>query len=144
MYIILCLLSLVYILYFAEKRENEIGIGSESIFKSDSEAVNLMSENYLEGKSVNAYNINCSVEPDSQSLMSMTVKIHEFSPFINTSDYCMYLNDAKEELACSGSKNLSVYQETFESSSGWKFSMTLADSAEYEPEIRFWITIACE
>ena len=106
----------------------------------------LVSENYLDSGSTNAYNINCSINLHHSSAVpaKITLDINEFSPFATNGEYCMFFGNIQEPIVCSDSKTLHTSYGPFESTlESWNFWITLRD-ANNIPEVRFWITITSE
>ena len=130
---------------FAEKRNVQIYRGHNSELDINAGILGFVSEQYLEGTFQDAYNINCSIVLDQSSkARNMFVTIHEFAPFANSPEYCLYINSFPTPYACSGSRRFFDLFGTFDGAFGWKFSMFLKDSMDYVPKIRFWIAITSE
>ena len=106
--------------------------------------LSLVSEKYLQGYFQDAYNIICSIVPQQQHLQisrKMNMAVHDFAPFTNSADYCLHVNNDTEPLLCSNSKTFQTSYESFESTHGWQFSMSLKASAYYLPKVKFWVII---
>ena len=127
--------------FFTEKPVTEI----TDSFRTASNVINLMSKNYLDPEILiaDANNINCSFYPvtASDKPRNISVTIYEFSPFVSTKHYCMYLNRAAKPVVCSGSRKFLNYRGTLQSTYGLELRMTLEDSSHPLPYNRFWIII---
>ena len=104
-----------------------------------------MSEGYKDGKSTPAYNITCEIKPDppSHEERTMTVTVYELSPFAESANYCLHIENDKDPVLCSGSKTFLSISRPYASTTGWTFQMTLKEFTAV-PNIRFWMTIASE
>ena len=106
----------------------------------------LVNEGFEEGLSTYAYNVTCQVkpEPKSDKERNMIVTVYELAPYANTEKYCLYIENNQMPAKCSGSRAFITKHGPYNSSTGWTFSMSLSESAEPVPYIRFWVTIASE
>ena len=104
----------------------------------------LRSHSFQEGTSMEACNIHCSLKPDppADKPGSITVVINELAPFGSSEDYCLFVNDDQTPTQCSGSKQFQIRHGPYQSRNGWEFRLTLNNSAEYVPEIRFWVSFS--
>ena len=139
---LVCIISI----YIAEHPIIEVNRGNNISLDFNSQVINLVSEKYLHGEEKYAYNITCSLSPDdhSETPQQMIIAIHEFAPFANSENYCMFVDSVESPVKCSGSKAFLTSQGPFMSSTGWKFRMTLNKSTVNIPKIRFWIAITSE
>ena len=130
-------------MYFSEESATEIQLGKDLNVHTDLRIKSLMSEGFLQGESTDAYNIQCSLDPDTYDVpRNLTILVNELAPFTDSEGYCMYIDGDQEPKACSGTGLFQSFRETFVSETGWKFEIHLNDSVEYVPRVRFWISIS--
>ena len=124
----------------------EVNFNKETNYDTSSEVLSLMNEGYLDGKMEDARDVMCSLKPDVNTgkPKSMKMVIHEFAPFTNSEEYCLYIESYEEPATCSGSNNFLTSIGPYESTSAWNFRMVINGSTAHMPKVRFWIAIASE
>lgn len=110
--------------------------------RTNSSLFYLMSENYLDGGYQDPNEVNCNLQfGRAGEEESMHFIVQEFATFINSTDYCLQVQNVSQPPYCSGTGKFFYYYGPFRSRLGWNFSLTLDKKASTVPKIRFWLAV---
>ena len=93
-------------------------------------------------KYIEAMNVTCHIaalENTTTENPEMQLIVYEFAPFINTSDFCLTVNDNPTEV-CSGSHTF-AFSKIYPARKYWTLKMGMTGSSNYIPRVRFWVDL---
>ena len=124
--------------------ENVITIGQEPKHNLSGEVFSIMNEGYSDGHYTDALNVYCVITVDDKNILTdaeLHLDVFEFAPFLNSSEFCLVVDDDKQNEFCSGSKTYKNSSLICKDGKKWTLEMEKRGSPNHELPVRFWMMI---
>ena len=123
--------------------KNEISIAQGPNNTSLSGKVfSIMSEGYRQGLYTDAMNAQCMITVETNVTNSiMILNVHEFAPFLNSSGFCLSVDDKKQNETCSGSRKYKNFFTVYRDKKQRTLKMEKTGSPNHKLQVRFWMKI---